>query len=321
MSEHFIKEIEIKDYKLFKDFKAEGFGRVNLIGGKNNVGKTAFMEACFLSEKVISFDRVSANLLYLSNIRYNLCSTIIVGKNFKKLLDNYKKIEISSNLNNLSFEFITDKLTYEYVLNNKKENISNFLKENMEFIIPLFINFLPSSNINNQFLFEEFDKIKELRLRNELNNELYSFDSNIVEFEVIDNRPQVYLNNLGKFIEISSLGHGFKRYLSLIMLILINSNSVIYLDEIENGIHYTNFDKLWEIILTLSKEQNVQVFATTHSKECIESFNRVQKKLEDKDTYYFEMAKNIKTNKIFMTRIDSEQLEYGLAHNERIRGE
>ena len=49
MSEHFIKNIEIKNFKCFKDFKAEGFGRVNLIGGKNNVGKTAFMEAVYVN--------------------------------------------------------------------------------------------------------------------------------------------------------------------------------------------------------------------------------------------------------------------------------
>ena len=49
MNDHFIKNIEIKNFKCFEDFKAEGFGRVNLIGGKNNVGKTAFMEACYLS--------------------------------------------------------------------------------------------------------------------------------------------------------------------------------------------------------------------------------------------------------------------------------
>jgi len=48
MNEHFIKNIEIKNFKCFEDFKAEGFGRVNLIGGKNNVGKTAFMEAIFI---------------------------------------------------------------------------------------------------------------------------------------------------------------------------------------------------------------------------------------------------------------------------------
>ncbi len=47
MDEH-LKEIEIKDFKCFKDFKANGFKRVNLIGGKNNVGKTAFMEAYYL---------------------------------------------------------------------------------------------------------------------------------------------------------------------------------------------------------------------------------------------------------------------------------
>ena len=48
MDKHLLTEMEIRDFKCFKDFKAEGFKRVNLIGGKNNVGKTAFMEACFL---------------------------------------------------------------------------------------------------------------------------------------------------------------------------------------------------------------------------------------------------------------------------------
>jgi AAA15 family ATPase/GTPase len=48
MSKHFIKKIEIEKFKCFKNFEAEGFSRVNLITGKNNVGKTAFMEACFL---------------------------------------------------------------------------------------------------------------------------------------------------------------------------------------------------------------------------------------------------------------------------------
>ena len=65
MSKHFIKEIEIRNYKCFKDFKAEGFSRVNLIGGKNNVGKTAFMEACYIgvsSEDVRSFTTVMTDV-------------------------------------------------------------------------------------------------------------------------------------------------------------------------------------------------------------------------------------------------------------------
>lgn len=54
MSEHFLTDIEITQFKCFSDFKATGFKRVNLIGGKNNVGKTALMEACFIN--VHSYD-------------------------------------------------------------------------------------------------------------------------------------------------------------------------------------------------------------------------------------------------------------------------
>ena len=49
MTKHFIKNIEIKDFKCFDKFKTEGFKRVNLISGKNNVGKTALMEAIWIN--------------------------------------------------------------------------------------------------------------------------------------------------------------------------------------------------------------------------------------------------------------------------------
>ena len=57
----------------------------------------------------------------------------------------------------------------------------------------------------------------------------------------------------------------------------------LFIDEIENAIHYTNYEKLWRIILEASEKANCQIFITTHSKECIESYARVAKKLEDKD--------------------------------------
>jgi hypothetical protein len=64
----------------------------------------------------------------------------------------------------------------------------------------------------------------------------------------------------------------------------------------------------------------MQVFATTYSKECIESFNKIQQKLKDEDTYYFEMIKNIKTDKIFTRKLDINQLKYELSHNGEFRG-
>lgn len=44
-----LKEIEIQNFRCFEQIKISGFERVNLIGGKNNAGKTALLEAIFLN--------------------------------------------------------------------------------------------------------------------------------------------------------------------------------------------------------------------------------------------------------------------------------
>ena len=52
MTKHFIKNIEIKDFKCFDNFKTEGFKRVNLISGRNNIGKTTLLEACYINMNI-----------------------------------------------------------------------------------------------------------------------------------------------------------------------------------------------------------------------------------------------------------------------------
>jgi AAA15 family ATPase/GTPase len=180
------------------------------------------------------------------------------------------------------------------------------------------------SGLNDNKLLENI--IGDLRLSNDNKyDELikYLFQLfNIQSIDFIKDNPMIKVND--RYELLSSFGDGLKSTIFIIGSLLSLRNEYFYIDEIENGIHYSLLDNLWEIILTISEEQNVQVFATTHSKECIESFNRVQKELKNevgKDTYYFEMAKNIKTDKIFMFQMDNEQLEYGLSHNERLRGE
>ena len=45
-----IKDINIKNFRCFKNTKVSGFGRINLIGGKNNSGKTSLLEALLIYE-------------------------------------------------------------------------------------------------------------------------------------------------------------------------------------------------------------------------------------------------------------------------------
>jgi len=43
-----LPDLHIKNYRLFQDFKLERLARVNLIAGRNNVGKSALLEAAYL---------------------------------------------------------------------------------------------------------------------------------------------------------------------------------------------------------------------------------------------------------------------------------
>ena len=96
-------------------------------------------------------------------------------------------------------------------------------------------------------------------------------------------------------------------------------NKYIFIDELDNGIHYTLLDQLWEIILTLSKELNIQVFATTHSKECIESYCRVAKKLDEQEVSLITLVKN-KTQQIKAVVRDFEMLTDSIDDDREVRG-
>lgn len=73
------------------------------------------------------------------------------------------------------------------------------------------------------------------------------------------------------------------RLLSISLAIATARNGAVMIDEVENGLHYTILQSVWRSISTLSKEYNVQVFATTHSLECIHSAHLATKGLATND--------------------------------------
>ena len=84
--------------------------------------------------------------------------------------------------------------------------------------------------------------------------------------------PFVTLKNTGQRFRLSSMGDGINRILSIILALVNCKGGVFLLDEFETGLHYTVQTKLWEIIFMLSEKLNVQVFVTSHSRDCINSF-------------------------------------------------
>lgn len=46
---------------------------------------------------------------------------------------------------------------------------------------------------------------------------------------------------------------------------------VVLIDEIDTGLHYSVMQKMWKMISARSVDLGIQVFATTHSRDCYES--------------------------------------------------
>lgn len=71
-----------------------------------------------------------------------------------------------------------------------------------------------------------------------------------------------------------SLGGGMRRLLELALGLVEARSGVLLVDEIENGIHYAVQPDLWSLVFEAATRLDVQVFATTHSWDCIEAFQQ-----------------------------------------------
>jgi len=366
MSEHFIKEIEIKKYKCFNDFKAEGFGRVNLIGGKNNVGKTAFMESCFLSQsedsknlfgkllEIKTHRDVINNLLIKTNREEDLQKLIKENINieiyskgkggfqddevnslgertqeYKEWNDGLIKIEFNTKLNiytkytqiNVSPGFYDQETGEEINPSYPKQYSISDLVDYLDIFFDstknrFSLNFISPYSNSNQELENTLGQSKLDNKYNELNQYLLEV-FNVSSIDIIKNKPMLKVGS--EYRELSYFGQGIKTFINIISSILLLKDNTIFIDEIENGIHYTNLDKLWEIILTISKKQNVQIFATTHSKECIESYARVAKRLKDEEIAFLDMGRK-KDGSVAMVTMNSKQFQDEINMTNEVRG-
>ena len=107
---------------------------------------------------------------------------------------------------------------------------------------------------------------------------LQSLDNNIERIAAIPspifNQQQrggfaVKMKNVDQPIPIGSLGDGAWRMLALAIALIRSKNGILLVDEIDTGFHYSVMGNMWKMIAEISRAFNIQVFATTHSYDCI----------------------------------------------------
>ncbi len=70
-------------------------------------------------------------------------------------------------------------------------------------------------------------------------------------------------------IPIGSFGDGMWRLLAMAIAISQCKGGVLLIDEVDTGLHYSVLPDMWRLIMESAKDLDVQVFATTHSSDCI----------------------------------------------------
>jgi predicted ATP-dependent endonuclease of OLD family len=87
---------------------------------------------------------------------------------------------------------------------------------------------------------------------------------------------------------------------------------LLLIDEFENGLHYSIQEKVWTLLFEMAQKLDIQIFATTHSWDCIESFSKVATSFENNEGVLFRMGRSSKTSnfgQVVATVFDSAELE------------
>jgi len=65
------------------------------------------------------------------------------------------------------------------------------------------------------------------------------------------------------------MGEAVQRCFEIAVAAAGHDGPTLYIDNIERGLHPSVLDALWRWLATVSRERGMQVFASTHSDECI----------------------------------------------------
>jgi AAA15 family ATPase/GTPase len=132
--------------------------------------------------------------------------------------------------------------------------------------------------------------------------------------------PKLFLLNRDEgWIPLSEFGEGIRRFITIICAIWASQEGACFIDEIEDGIHYLHYKKLWEMVFNTAKEANCQIFASTHSKEMIESYYKEAKRLDKKDISLSTLVRD-KENQIKAITYDFDWLSHEMSQNHEVRG-
>jgi hypothetical protein len=348
----------IQNFRGFKDLELKDLARVNLISGKNNVGKTSLLEALFLysggylpelAMRVQSFRDVPVESSYWDTL-FNLSTNNGVIR-LKGSFDGQDE-------RSLELELLSEREQLRQVENlvqqTENGNDTTTASEQSKVLELRFID--PDGTFGKSQLVQTTHGIRAetppspavrgailLPNKRSLNEDAQMF-GNLVKakkehllveaMQIIEPRldgilsipygdgPNQILVDIGlpQRIPLTLLGHGAVRLFSMIVRILDEQTEVMLIDEIDNGIHYSALRDVWTAIDRLVKQYNVQVFATTHSMEMIRAAHQAFADTGEDDFRYYRLDRDLETGDPVAVKYTQKTMTAAMEMGYEVRG-
>ena len=124
----------------------------------------------------------------------------------------------------------------------------------------------------------------------------------------------------GPMLPFTQLGQAFARTLQIYCEIFANCPKILLIDEIENGLYYEGMEDFWKGLMAVLEDQDVQLFATTHSRECMEAAQRAADTIAGDPLRFLRLDRRVDDpGKIVATTFGKEEMRTAMEFNREMR--
>lgn len=294
VTEHY-SSVNIRRYRKIANLEIKKLRQINIFVGENNSGKTSLLEAVYLLAQLNDLNA----FLELERFRgkfFNAFNAKWIDKNFispievQGIFNNFEtKIVISNDETNE----IIDKSSYISTINIEASANDSLLNS----YVHLYANKDPElyyqkaqklcqSAFSSPYRYNDsiLKKAHAQAVKNKKIDDIILFireniDATIEKIELIDihgeNRFFVTSNEHNCSIDLTKYGEGLQRIFEIALLITYCSDGILCIDEVDSAIHKKLLVDFARFVQKLADRYNVQIFLSTHSKECIDAFTEI----------------------------------------------
>lgn len=324
-----IRGAHIARYRGIRELAADGFGRVNLVIGKNDSGKTTFLEALRLAEnaedaarhllreqrlrkgrsvKISDLERFWKSMFFDLDAKAGCSISVVRDDSARKTLEVrqghtpdaviYDATGAESRAEDDAYEPGALSRPVEWALDLTLTSYTGAVTQQQMLATQTRLQ-LPAAgaSASGSTWISSSTGIGEHEIRDVSILKQRGEDGTLVELlRDVDDRLSgiellapggdkaelfVRLKNGTPLLPVEVMGEGFQRCLELGVAAVVHEWPTVFIDEIENGMHHLVLEPLWRWIARISRRRNLQVFATTHSEECIHAACRAFRELDD----------------------------------------